>query len=79
MTVPESVEYSTAADAALPPGTIIPGIVMLDNNEEKQGDAQCRGLQTEINVKRAFAQRLHCRVNGAQGLHVSSCPMKLST
>ncbi len=36
----ESVEYSAAADAALPPGTIIPGILVLDNNEQRQDDVR---------------------------------------
>ena len=40
MTVSESVEYSAAADAALPPGTIIPGIIVPDRYEIKQDEVR---------------------------------------
>jgi hypothetical protein len=40
MTVSESVAYSAAADAGLPPGTIIPGIIVPDSYEIKQDDVR---------------------------------------
>ena len=40
MTVSESVDYSALADAALPPGTIIPGIVVPEKFEARPDDVR---------------------------------------
>jgi hypothetical protein len=38
MSLSESVPYSPVSDAAVPPGTVIPGIIMLDTGNVQRGD-----------------------------------------